>query len=69
MDKFVTVKEASEILGLTKGRIRQLLLAGKFEGAEKVGPLSIIPLKSVAALQVEKQMKQLRKTNGKRQAA
>ena len=39
LEKYVNVNDAAEIIGCTRGRVRQLLLAGKLAG-EKVSALA-----------------------------
>ncbi len=47
---FVTLSEASEVVGLTTGRLRQLLRAGEIKGM-KAGPRAwLIPEKEVLKL-------------------
>lgn len=43
----ISVKEAAQILGLTRIRVAVLCKQGRFEGAEKIGSVWIIPRESV----------------------
>ena len=45
--KLISVKEAAEILGLTRIRVAVLCKQGRFSGAEKIGSVWIIPRESV----------------------
>ena len=43
----LSVKEAAQILGLTRIRVAVLCKQGRFHGAEKIGSVWIIPRESV----------------------
>ena len=43
----VTVANAARVGGVTTSRIRQLILAGAFPGARRVGPTWVLPLRDV----------------------
>ena len=43
----ISVKEAAQILGLTRIRVAVLCKQGRFKGAEKIGSVWIIPRESV----------------------
>ncbi len=45
--KLISVKEAAQILGITRIRVAVLCKQGRFEGAEKIGSVWIIPRNSV----------------------
>ena len=45
--KLISVKEAAQILGLTRIRVAVLCKQGRFHGAEKIGSVWIIPRESV----------------------
>jgi excisionase family DNA binding protein len=45
----ITVSQAAEKLGLTTGRIRQLILAGRIRGARKLGSIWVLPDDPVVA--------------------
>jgi excisionase family DNA binding protein len=50
-DKFYTVAEACEILGLTRQRVCQLIKGGQLDAEKAHDMLYIIPAKSLAAFQ------------------
>ena len=43
----ISVKEAAQILGLTRIRVAVLCKQGRFKGAEKIGSVWIIPREAV----------------------
>lgn len=57
---YMTIPEAADALGVTEGRIRQLVLNGKL-ASQKVGP-TLIPVEAVA--QRKQAIKKLKKSNG-----
>lgn len=58
---YMTIPEAADALGVTEGRIRQLVLNGKL-ASQKVGP-TLIPVESVA-----ERRKQLSKGTAKKKS-
>ncbi len=49
LEEYVTLPEAAQEIGITPGRLRQMLRAGELEG-EKVGPVWVIPRSEVERL-------------------
>lgn len=47
LGKFLSVKEAADILGCTEGRVRQLALAGTIKSERFNGKALAIPLESL----------------------
>lgn len=43
MEGYLTTKEAGDRLGLSDGRIRQMIISGVIEGAIKFGGVHVIP--------------------------
>ncbi len=64
---YVTGAEAASVLGVSGGRIRQLCLSGRFEGAVKAGRAWLIP--RVAILKHERLKPRARRKAQKEQDA
>lgn len=46
-EEYITASEAMEILGLSRSHVSRLCTAGRFEGAQRLGNMWLIPRKAV----------------------